>query len=167
MTLPEAQRAMVAEAVAAGSTIRSRLLRSTAILTDLFPLTGDVIGRFDHRMLVETDSFVLQFSNMVAVVQDRLMRALLTAEQEDVAGRSRLDRLHTAQKLGALPEDIAFAAMLDARNRIAHTYPNEPDKQAIILNKVWMAAPEAIRAFDEMAGYAARRGFLAPPVHRV
>jgi hypothetical protein len=69
---------------------------------------------------MQVDSLLMQFSNLVALVQDQLIRGVLLVVEEPLEGRSRLDQRLAAEKLGALPPGLDVPSMINARNRIAH-----------------------------------------------
>lgn len=161
-SMPSAHHsAMLADALGSGEIATFRLRRvSSELLPDL-PLTPHRIGSLTWDEQLRTDSLLLQFDNLVAIVQDQLIRGTLVAEGEPVAQLSRLDQRHVAEKIGALPNGLDLERIANARNAIAHRYPANADYQAAIINEVVTLTPMLIAAFEGLAEYVRRRGHVA------
>lgn len=148
---------MLADAVEGGRRVSARLQETLAQLADKLPFDADGLEALDRFGRVETDALLMQFMNMVAIVQDQLVRSILFAADEEVEGRTRIDHRNAAEKLGAWPPGLDFATVVRARNSLAHQYPHDPAKQASLINEVAAATPIALAAFRGMADYVARR----------
>lgn len=157
MTLAEAERAMLAEAVEAARRLQRRLRRTLGTLDARLPFDADRLAALDEDGQMAADALLMQFINLVAIVQDRLMRSILFAAGEDVEGQTRIDRRSTAEKLDAWPPGLDFGIVARARNTLAHQYPHDPAKQVVIVNGVLGAIPLAMKAADAMLSYVARR----------
>lgn len=160
----DACREMVEEAIASGLLTRKRL---TEVLDDLrpkLPLDEDKVRGLSRLERLLADSLLLQFGNLVATIQDQLIRTLLLASDGALPSRRRDAQRERAQALGILPDDIDFKTIADARNAVAHNYPGQPAKQARAINEVVAAVPVALRAFEALLRYAERKGLASPPV---
>ena len=151
------RQSLLEEALASGERTKSRLLRVLQELAPCLPMTASSVEALDWFGQLRTDGLLLQFNNLVAVVQDQLIRNVLLASEEPVQRLSRIDQRHVAEKIGALPEGIDFQAIVDARNGIAHQYPADLNDQALVINKVAEAAPHLLRAFDALATFVRER----------
>lgn len=149
-------RDIIRDAIRSGTNAKAHIQEALSNLAPFLPVDPDRIAAFDRPRRLEAESLLLNFGNLVAVIQDQLIRSILIASEEKVEGRSRLDHRHTAEKLGALPDGLAFQDMVDVRNRLAHQYPADPIKQAALVNGVASAAVTAMAAFDGLAAYANR-----------
>lgn len=147
------QRELLSEALRSGERTKVNLTRLLAELSPNLPMTAAMIDSIEWLGRLRTDSLLLQFNNMVATVQDQLIRGILLAAEEPVARQSRVDQRNVAEKLGALPDGIDFKAIIDARNGIAHQYPADLAIQAGVINDAAKAATDLIRAFDGLAAY--------------
>lgn len=156
-----AYRQLVADAVAGGRRAEGRLERTLSELRDTLPLDAVRIESLSRIQQLETDSLLLQFSNLAAIVRDQLLRAILLAQDGKLQSRERPEQQLRAEELGIIPKGLAFEAIAKARNRVAHQYPADPAKQAEIVNQVAAAVPLAIQAFDALATYA--EAHLLPP----
>ncbi len=149
-------RQFILDAIRSGTNSKAHIREALSNLESVLPIDADGIARFDRARRLEAESLLLNFGNLVAVIQDHLIRSILIAADETVDGRSRLDHRNTAEKLGALPPGLAFQDVANARNQLAHQYPADPDKQATLFNQVATAARIAIEAFDGLAAYGER-----------
>lgn len=148
---------LLAEALVAGELTTVRLRRVHHELTSWIPFDELNLASLSWDEQLRTDALLQQFTNLVGIVQDSLIRGILLASEERLDRLSRLDQRHVAEKIGALPADVPFQAIADARNEIAHQYPADPGAQALILNRVAAAVPDLIRAFEALAAYAEKR----------
>lgn len=157
MTLDRAQARMMADAVAAGRRVSARLQAGLDALAPRLPLDGDALANLDELSLKEVDSLLLQFMNMVSIVQGQLIRTVVRASGQDVGHMSPIDFVNAAEKLGAWPPGLGFKAVAEARNRLAHQYPHDPVRQAALVNQIVAAAPLALGAFRRLSDYVAQR----------
>ena len=65
---------------------------------------------------------------------------------------SRKDQRLLMEKLGALiiKPSLGFGTIAELRNKIAHTYPNESEKQAEILNEVFSSGDNLLEGFNSL-----------------
>ena len=57
-----------------------------------------------------------------------------------------------------IPSAEEFRNFVSIRNRLAHLYPEEPDRQAANLNAAYEATPRLLEAAAQVVGRAAPRG---------
>lgn len=60
----------------------------------------------------------------------------------------RLDKINKLERLGIIENVELWKEMRDARNHIAHEYPDHPELTALYLNKVFDLAPKLLKFFD-------------------
>lgn len=154
--LNELHRRLLHDALASGRKVRARLGETLAEIQPMLPFDSARVDTFDRSASLLTDSLMLQFSNLVAIVQDQLVRTILLAAGQPLEKRSRADQRKAAETIGAIPPGIDFEALATARNRMSHQYPADPDKQAAMLNEVVMTIPVAFFAYDALERHAER-----------
>lgn len=99
------------------------------------PLTGETLTQLDDRHIQALDQFVLRFGKLQDAIGARLFPAILAVLQEPFEDRPMLDKLHRLEKLGYLEGGAEqWQALRAIRNRFAHDYPDEPDRNAAVLN---------------------------------
>lgn len=156
-----AYRRLVADAVTGGRTTMRRLQELLTDLGDKLPLDAETIRSLARADRLATDSLLLQFGNMVAIVQDQLLRGILLARDGRLETRDRSQQRLHAEATGIIPAGFPFEAIARIRNQVAHQYPADPARQASIVNAAAAAVPEAIRTFEALAAYAEMH--LLPP----
>lgn len=149
-----AYRLLVADAVEGGRKATIRLRQTLADLSPTLPLNGVRIEELSRMEELLTDSLLLQYNNLFAIVQDQLVRGLLLATTGTLGSRNREDQRLRAEELGVVPKGLDFHTMAEARNSVAHQYPADPVRQAAVVNGVAAAVPLVIEAFEALAAYA-------------
>jgi len=80
---------------------------------------------------------------------------------EDIRPLSRREVSELMARRGVLSSAERFRALVAIRNRIAHVYPDDPDRQARNLNEAYDAIPDLLAAYGDVCRYLERR--LAGP----
>jgi hypothetical protein len=106
----------------------------------LRPLTG---ARYQAKAseVKDLDQFVLRFTKLRDAVGSRLFVATLSVLQEPSEDWPMIDRINRLEKLGFLDNASDWEAIREARNKLTHEYPNDPDKRAAALDLSFDAAP--------------------------
>jgi hypothetical protein len=139
---------------AAAHAIARRLRKSYRQLAGLFPLSPASLSELDDDDQQAVDAFLKRFEQLVSAIQDTLFRGLAVLERESLAGRSRRDVAELMERLGALSSSRRFGEIAVVRNRLAHLYPTDPDRQATNLNAAHAATPDLLAVLDGVRTYA-------------
>lgn len=120
-------------------------------LGPLLPLNGPGLQRLDAESVQDLDQFVLRFGKLQDAIGSRLLPAVLDHLQEPYERRPMLDKLNRLEQLGYLEDAEDWPRLRAIRNRFAHEYPDEPEKNAALLNMAIdaIATLEAILATIE------------------
>ncbi|MCL5427350.1 MAG: hypothetical protein M1154_17330 [Gammaproteobacteria bacterium] len=97
------------------------------------PLTGERLALLSDAEIQSLDQFVLRFGKLQDAIGARLLPSVLLYLQEPYEDRPMLDKLHRLEKLGYIEDSEQWQALRILRNRFAHEYPDDPDKNAAIL----------------------------------
>jgi len=97
------------------------------------PLTGERLALLSDAEIQSLDQFVLRFGKLQDAIGARLLPSVLLYLQEPYEDRPMLDKLHRLEKLGYIEDSEQWQALRMLRNRFAHEYPDDPDKNAAIL----------------------------------
>ncbi|HET6518787.1 MAG TPA: hypothetical protein VFG47_03090 [Geminicoccaceae bacterium] len=127
-----------------------RLARSLERLAPQFPIGADQVAQLDLEQEDALDALLHRFTNLLALIQDRLFRGVALLEQEVLAGRSKRDLCNLMERFGVVPSAERFSTIAELRNKLAHDYPNDPAKQAERLNDAYNAASELLRILDRI-----------------
>jgi hypothetical protein len=103
-------------------------------LDGLIPLLGDRLRELDDDNIQALDQFVLRFGKLQDAAGARLLPGVLEALQEPFEDRPMIDKLNRLEKLGYIDSAMQWQELRAIRNRFAHDYPDDPDKNAALLN---------------------------------
>jgi hypothetical protein len=134
-----------------------RLERSHANLAPVFPLAAAAIAAMDPDTEDDLDAFLKRFEQLVNTVQDELFKAIAVVGGEDTRSMARREVAELMERLGAIPSAAKFRTLVAIGNRIAHIYPDEPERQASNLNEAYAAVTDLLSAHVAAARYLERR----------
>lgn len=116
------------------------LQRAVDLLNPILPMTG---GRFEHltdEQIQTLDQFILRFTKLQDATGGRLFPAILEYLQESYEERPMLDKLNRLEKLGYLQNAQEWQDIRSIRNKFAHDYPDDGEKNAALINLAIEAA---------------------------
>ena len=143
---------------AAAHAVAVRLGKSHRRLQGLFPISAASLPELDDEGQLAVDAFLKRFEQLVSAIQDTLFRGLAVLEGESLAGRSTRDVAELLERLGALSSSRRFGEIAVVRNRLAHLYPTDPERQAANLNAAYEATPRLLATLDGIKDYATAKG---------
>lgn len=149
---------LLREYLASANKIASRLAWSRDRVGRLISLDPVSVNRLGDEDIERLDAFLFRFNSLAAMVQDHITRALLKAEEEDIADRSRKDQRLILEKLGALKPQLDFGTIAELRNRVSHLYPDSA-KQAEIMSQVYRRSADLIDVYNDVLAYVDRKFF--------
>ena len=155
MTPEEA--ALVDQALRAAEGCARRLRRSQRKLAPQFPLTAQAIEGTSPEAEDDLDAFMKRFEQLVSTVQDELFKAIALLGGEDIRSLARREVTELMERLGALPSASRFRTLVAIRSRIAHAYPDRPERQAENLNEAFAAIGDLLAACEHACRYLQER----------
>lgn len=150
---------LLREYLVAASRVAKRLAWSVERVRQFIPVNAVTVDSLAEEDEEKLDAFLLRFNQLTAILQDHVTRSILKAEEELDRDMSRRDQRLLMEKLGALRPSLGFGTIAELRNKIAHTYPNESEKQAEILNEVFASGDNLVEAFNSLLNYADSKHF--------
>jgi len=147
------EEALAGQALRAAEGCARRLARSRRTLAGAFPLSAATVSALDPDVEDALDAFLKRFEQLVNSIQDELFKVVAMVGEEDLRGRSRREASELMNRLGVLPSAATFRALVAVRNRIAHTYPDDPDRQARNLNEAYDGVPDLLAAWESVRRY--------------
>ena len=151
------EAALASQALRAAAGCARRLVRSRRTLAPRFPLSPAAIDALPPDVEDDLDAFLKRYEQLVTTIQDDLFKAVAILGGEEIRGMARREVFELMDRLGALPSAERFRAIVAIRNRIAHIYPDDPDRQTRNLNEAYAAIPDLLAAYDRVRGYLERR----------
>lgn len=124
------------------------LYRAVDSLNPILPMTG---ARFEHlsdAQVQTLDQFVLRFTKLQDAMGARLFPAILDYLQEPYEDRPLLDKLNRLEKLGYLQSAETWQDIRNIRNKFAHDYPDDGERNASLIN---VACDAAVAMYDMLA----------------
>ena len=115
-----------------------RLQRSHRKLASRFPLGPAELGTLPPDAEDDLDAFLKRFEQLVGTIQDEAFKAI-------------------AVRLGALPSATTLRTLVAIRNRIAHVYPDDPERQTRNLNEAYAAVNDVLSAHAAVQRYLERQ----------
>ncbi|GEM_PF-113148 len=90
--------------------------------------------RLPDEQVQDVDQFILRFTKLQDTMGSRLFPAILHYLTEPFDERPMLDKLNRLEKLGFINSVEKWQTVRNIRNKFAHDYPNDLDKNAAQLN---------------------------------
>lgn len=137
-----------------------RLAYSVTSVAGLFPVDPDRLYRIGDAEEEKIDALLFRFSSAFSMIQDHLFKSIAIVEGEDIAESSRRDVANLMEKLGAIRSSREITTLSALRNKVAHIYPDHPDKQAEILNGIHENAAVILEVMRDLSDYVARKHLL-------
>ena len=149
--------ALLRQGLIATERCAARLQRSLSRLQALFPIDVAGLESLEPRRQDDVDAFLKRFEQLVLTLQDQIFVGLAIREGEDPRELSRRDVAELMERMRAIPSADQFRSFVGIRNRLAHLYPEEPDRQAANLNAAFEAAPRLLEAARQAVARAGSR----------
>lgn len=120
------------------------LQRALNLLSPILPMTGERFEHLTDAQVQTLDQFILRFTKLQDAMGGRIFPAILEYLQEQYEERPMLDKLNRLEKLGYLQSAQAWQNIRDIRNKFAHDYPDDWDKNAALINVACEAATDML-----------------------
>ena len=151
------EAALARQALRSAEGCAQRLARSQGKLAAQFPLSPARVTKLPPDVEDDLDAFLKRYEQLVNTIQDELFKVVAIVGGEDVRGLARREMAELMDRLGALPSAASFRLLVAIRNRIAHSYPDDPERQAGNLNAAYEAVPDLLAAHEGVRRYLERR----------
>lgn len=145
--------------MAAAGTVRRAKVSETRLRPRMPVGAGDVEAA-DADFELEIDALIKRVEQLEDILQRRVVRSLLACEGEAVRELSARDRINRLETLTGVPLAERWQALRELRNRLAHEYPDEPERQAARINDAYAAIGPLIEIFNALSSYATEKGFV-------
>ncbi|MEK7385468.1 MAG: hypothetical protein AABZ83_03420 [candidate division NC10 bacterium] len=151
------EAALARQALRSAEGCARRLARSQGKLAAQFPLSPARVTALPPDVEDDLDAFLKRYEQLVNTIQDELFKVVAIVGGEDVRGLARREMAELMDRLGAVPSAASFRLLVAIRNRIAHSYPDDPERQAGNLNAAYEAVPDLLAAHEGVRRYLERR----------
>lgn len=117
-------------------------------LGSILPMTGEKLEYLTDAQVQALDQFILRFTKLQDAMGGRLFPAILQYLQEQYEERPMLDKLNRLEKLGYIQSAEAWQNIRNTRNKFAHDYPDDWEKNAALINMACEAAADMYNTLD-------------------
>ncbi len=111
-------------------------------LSSILPMTSDKFGNLTDAQVQVLDQFILRFTKLQDAMGSRLYPAILQYLQEPYEERPMLDKLNRLEKLGYIQNAKAWQSIRVIRNKLAHDYPDDWNRNSLLINLACESAEE-------------------------
>jgi uncharacterized protein YutE (UPF0331/DUF86 family) len=149
--------ALARQALRSAEGCARRLARSHGKLSAQFLLSAGQVTALPPDVEDDLDAFLKRYEQLVNAIQDELFKVVAIVGGEGVRGLARREVAELMARLGALPLAESFRLLVAIRNRIAHSYPDDPGREAANLNAAYETVPDLLAAHEGVRRYLERR----------
>ncbi len=103
-------------------------------LRPLWPFTAEKYAGLTDEQIQDVDQFILRFSKLQDAIGGRFLPDILQYLEELYDNRPMIDKLNRLEKLGFIESTGKWQQIRDIRNKFAHDYPEDMEKNAENLN---------------------------------
>ena len=112
------------------------------------PLTEKTYVNLTDEQIQDIDQFILRYTKLQDTMGGRLFPAILNYLNEQFEDRPMLDKLNRLEKLGYIDSVEHWQEIRNIRNKFAHDYPDDPDKNVAHFN----VALESVNGLYDILG---------------
>lgn len=110
------------------------LFHAMLSIRTFLPLTDKTYTNLSDEQIQDVDQFILRYTKLQDTMGSRLFPAILDYLTEQFEDRPMLDKLNRLEKLGFIDSVEQWQTVRNIRNKFAHDYPDDPNKNAAHLN---------------------------------
>lgn len=125
-------------------------------LQTIVPFDQHKVIAFTTQQLLLIELLVSRFAKLQDFLGKKLINEFFALKEEMVDDLTMLDKINKLERLGIIESAELWKEMRDARNHIAHEYPDHPELTALYLNKIFYLAPKLLNFFDTIKKKGAR-----------
>lgn len=110
------------------------LFHAMLSIRKFMPLTEKSYINLTDEEIQDIDQFILRYTKLQDTMGNRLFPVILNYLNEPFEERPMLDKLNRLEKLGYINNVENWQVIRSIRNKFAHDYPDDPDKNIAHLN---------------------------------
>ncbi len=142
------ERALLEEVVAATKRVAESLRLSIEEVGRFAPLSARLADIMSWPQQKDVLSLFKSYEQLVDLLSNRLIRAILVMLGENTTGWSARDAFRRMESRGSLSDAQHFLTLVLLRNRLAHEYPMSAEKRAQRINETLELAPALLSAAE-------------------
>jgi hypothetical protein len=123
----------------------------------LYPFKPEIVETLETDVGVYVYALFKKYEQLVVLLNDNILKNIPYFEMENTAKMFRYDLVVYAEKIGVIKSAKRFVDAVALRNQLAHEYPLDADKQALLINNVLVESEVMIDAMEELKKFIAAR----------
>lgn len=127
-----------------------RIESSKQHLTRLFPINSKTINTLQEEDLAWLDMLINRFEKLQDLIGAKLIDIFLEEKGETIENLSVLDKINKLERLKIIENSQLWQKMREARNHIAHEYPDSPMLTARYLNQIFELTPKLLDIYNQL-----------------
>ncbi|MEQ1601173.1 MAG: hypothetical protein HOP04_04010 [Methylophilaceae bacterium] len=131
-----------------------RLQWAKNALSDEFPLTMSSLSKLGDADQAILDQLSLRFSKLQDAMGANLFPLVLEISKEQGELKAFIDQLNRLEKINAIPSAEKWLILREMRNQFSHDYPNDPEIQAVLLNKAYVLIDDLLSTLTHITLFA-------------
>ncbi len=144
----------------AADRIAKRLSGSLNKLSGFVPISAHDLENLDDIKQEALDAFIKRFEQLQDNIENRLFKGIAVLENEDVTVLSKRDIAIKMERFRVIASADEWTAISLLRNKLAHDYPGEAEKQAERINEAAKRGKDLLKVNERIKEYALAKGFI-------
>lgn len=119
-------------------------------LKPLFPLNQEKVLNLSNQNLLWIELLISRFSKLQDFIGRKMIDEFLRMTKDYSENLTMVEKLNKLECLEIIESPDLWEQMREARNHIAHEYPDEPALTAKYLNQIFYFAPKLLQILDRI-----------------
>jgi uncharacterized protein with HEPN domain len=119
-------------------------------LQAVFPIEASQLNNLSEENFLFSELLISRFAKLQDILGAKLIDLFLLQQGETIENLTMLDKINRLEALNIIADANLWLNMREARNHVAHEYPDNPELTAKYLNQIVMLAPKLIDLFNNI-----------------
>lgn len=128
----------------------NRIKRAEPGLQQIFPITTEKAGNLSDQEIMLIELLISRFAKLQDYLGNIMINELLKYTKDYQDKFTMIDKLHKLERLEIIESADLWEEMREARNHIAHEYPDKPALMAKYLNQIFALTPKLLGIWDKI-----------------
>ena len=119
-------------------------------LQPVFPVDAAQVNNLSEENFLFVELLLSRFAKLQDILGSKLIDLFLLQQGEVIENFTMLDKINKIERLNIITDANLWLNMREARNHVAHEYPDNPDLTAKYLNQIFMLAPKLVDLLESI-----------------
>lgn len=148
---------MISEIVKVVEIHEARIREALVHINKYLPFTTAMVTDMPEEHMLWIELLVSRFGKLQDLLGAKLFNDVLEKNAENSHGMSMLDKLNSLEKMHIIAKADVWIEMRNARNHVAHEYPNSPELTVKYLNQILNLTPELLTISDNIKNFLLKK----------